>query len=124
PSGQWSDYAMTKSAQVAFVIAMTGQLAEKGIRINAVSPGPVWTVLQVAGGQPQEKIPEFGQKVPLKRAGQPVELAPTYVLLASDSASFTTGQVYGVTGGTAINQWRKDPPMCYWRIFSISSPIV
>ncbi|HIW13604.1 MAG TPA: SDR family oxidoreductase [Candidatus Salinicoccus stercoripullorum] len=104
PSGHLSDYAMTKSAQVAFVIAMTGQLAEKGIRINAVSPGPVWTVLQVAGGQPQEKIPEFGQKVPLKRAGQPVELAPTYVLLASDSASFTTGQVYGITGGTAINQ--------------------
>ncbi|KKK33476.1 oxidoreductase [Salinicoccus sediminis] len=104
PSGLLSDYAMTKSAQVAFVIAMTGQLAEKGIRINAVSPGPVWTVLQVAGGQPQENIPEFGQNEPLKRAGQPVELASTYVLLASDSASFTTGQVYGITGGMPINQ--------------------
>ena len=103
PSGHLSDYAMTKSAQVTFVIAMTAQLAEKGIRINAVSPGPVWTVLQVAGGQAQENIPEFGQKEPLKRAGQPVELASTYVLLASNSASFTTGQVYGVTGGTSIN---------------------
>lgn len=103
PSGHLSDYAMTKSSQVAFVLAMTQQLAEKGVRINAVSPGPVWTVLQVAGGQPQESIPEFGQKEPLKRAGQPVELADTYVLLASDSASYITGQVYGITGGTPIN---------------------
>lgn len=103
PSGHLSDYAMTKSSQVAFVIAMTEQLAEKGIRINAVSPGPVWTVLQVSGGQPQETIPEFGQKVPLKRAGQPVELADTYVLLASESASYITGQVYGITGGAPIN---------------------
>lgn len=103
PAGHLSDYAMTKSSQVAFVIAMKEQLADKGIRINAVSPGPVWTVLQVSGGQPQENIPEFGQKVPLKRAGQPVELADTYVLLASDNASYITGQVYGVTGGIPIN---------------------
>lgn len=103
PSGHLADYAMTKSSQVAFVISMTEQLAEKGIRINAVSPGPVWTVLQVAGGQPQDKIPEFGQKEALKRAGQPVELADTYVLLASDNASYITGQVYGITGGSPIN---------------------
>ncbi|WP_411843220.1 SDR family oxidoreductase [Salinicoccus sp. HZC-1] len=103
PAGLLSDYAMTKSSQVAFVIAMSGQLAAKGIRINAVAPGPVWTVLQVAGGQPQDNIPEFGQNTPLKRAGQPVELADTYVLLASDKASYITGQVYGVTGGMPIN---------------------
>lgn len=103
PSGHIADYAMTKNAQVSFVGAMTGQLAEKGIRINAVAPGPVWTVLQVSGGQPQEKIPGFGQNTPLKRAGQPVELADTYVLLASDNASYITGQVYGITGGIPID---------------------
>ena len=60
---------------------------------------PIWTALQISGGQPQEKIPMFGQNTPMKRAGQPVELAGVYVLLASDESSFTTAEVYGVTGG-------------------------
>lgn len=93
------DYASTKAAIIAFTKALAKQLAPKGIRVNSVAPGPIWTVLQVVGGQPPEKIPEFGQGTPLKRAGQPVELAGVYVLLASDESSYTTAEVYGVTGG-------------------------
>ena len=79
---------------------MAAQLSSKGIRVNTVAPGPIWTPLQISGGQPQSAIPEFGQKELLKRAGQPVELAPVYVFLASDEASYVTGQVYSVTGGS------------------------
>jgi NAD(P)-dependent dehydrogenase (short-subunit alcohol dehydrogenase family) len=75
------------------------QVAEKGIRVNAVAPGPVWTPLQPSGGQPPEKIPHFGENVPLGRAGQPAELASVYVFLASQESSFVTAEVYGVTGG-------------------------
>lgn len=75
------------------------QIAVKGIRANVVAPGPVWTALQIVGGQPQDKIPEFGKQTPLMRAGQPAELAGVYVFLASDEASFVTAEVYGVTGG-------------------------
>ncbi len=93
------DYAASKSAIIAFTKALAKQLAEKGIRVNSVAPGPIWTPLQIAGGQPPEKIPPFGQNTPMKRAGQPVELAGVYVLLASDESSFITAEVYGVTGG-------------------------
>lgn len=93
------DYAATKSAIIGYTRALAKQVAEKGIRANVVAPGPVWTPLQITGGQPQENIPEFGKEVPLKRAGQPAELAGVYVFLASDEASYVTAQVYGVTGG-------------------------
>ena len=68
--------------------------------MNCVAPGPFWSPLQITGGQPQSAIPTFGQQTPLGRAGQPVELSGTYVLLASEDSSYTTGQVFGVTGGT------------------------
>lgn len=103
PASILADYAMTKSAQVSFIVSMAQELGEKGIRVNGVAPGPVWTALQISGGQPPENIPEFGQNTPLQRAGQPVELSDTYVLLASDSGSYITGQVFGVTGGMPIN---------------------
>ena len=74
-------------------------LAEKGIRVNSVAPGPIWTPLQVTEAQPKGKLAKFGQSTPLKRAGEPVELAGTYVLLASNESSYTTAEVYGITGG-------------------------
>ena len=79
--------------------SLAKQLASKGIRVNAVAPGPVWTPLQVSGGQTEDNLKKFGQDTPMKRPGQPAELAATYVTLASDESSFTTGQVYGVSGG-------------------------
>lgn len=99
PSPHLLDYASTKSAIIAFTRALAKQIAEKGIRVNSIAPGPVWTALQVSGGQPQEKLPKFGQDTPMKRAGQPVELSAVYVLLASQESSFTTAEVYGITGG-------------------------
>ncbi|WP_397430800.1 SDR family oxidoreductase [Planococcus sp. CPCC 101016] len=96
------DYAATKFAIIGFTKALSKQLAEKGIRVNSVAPGPIWTALQISGGQPQENIPEFGKgtpETPLGRAGQPVELASTYVFLASTDSSYVTGQIYGITGG-------------------------
>lgn len=99
PSKELLDYAATKAAIMAFTRALAKQVADKGIRVNAVAPGPIWTALQVAGGRATESIPEFGHDTPLKRAGQPVELASTYVLLGSDESSYTTAEVYGVTGG-------------------------
>ncbi len=102
PSPSLLDYASTKAAITAFTHALAKQVAQKGIRVNAVAPGPVWTPLQSSGGQPQEKIPDFGSEVPMKRPGQPAELAPIYVLLASQESSFVTGEVYGVTGGNHL----------------------
>lgn len=102
PSAILLDYASTKAAIVAFTKALAAQVAERGIRVNAVAPGPVWTALQPSGGQPIEKIKDFGSQVPLKRPGQPVECAPLYVLLASNESSFTTGETYGVTGGNPL----------------------
>lgn len=102
PGKELLDYAATKSAIIAFTRALAKQVASKGIRANAVAPGPFWSALQITGGQLDEKIPEFGQNTPLKRAGQPVELAGVYVLLASPESSYTTAEVYGVTGGNHI----------------------
>ena len=102
PSQTLLDYASTKAAITAFTHALAKQVASKGIRVNAVAPGPVWTPLQPSGGQPQEKIPDFGSSVPLGRPGQPAELAPIYVLLASQESSYVTGEVYGVTGGNHL----------------------
>ena len=100
PSENLFDYAQTKAANVAFVKSLAKQLGPKGIRVNGVAPGPVWTPLQVSGGQPQDKIVEFGEATPLGRPGQPAELASIYVQLADDSASFSTGQIYGAAGGS------------------------
>ncbi len=103
PSEHLLDYASTKAAIANFTIGLAKQLAPKGIRVNGVAPGPIWTPLQLDHGQPQEDIPEFGQQSLLERAGQPGELAPVYVFLASNKASYVTAQIYGVTGGEAIN---------------------
>jgi len=102
PGAHLLDYASTKSAIIAFTRALAKQIAEKGIRANCVAPGPIWSVLQVSGGQPQDKLPEFGQNTPLKRSGQPVELSAVYVLLASQESSYTTAEVYGITGGNHL----------------------
>ncbi len=93
------DYASTKSAINAFSKALAGQLAAKGIRVNVVAPGPVWTPLQVAGGQPTEKLAQFGAQTPMGRPAQPAELAPAYVFLASPESSYVTGETLTVTGG-------------------------
>lgn len=102
PSANLLDYASTKFAINGFSRGLAKQLAPKGIRVNVVAPGPIWTPLQISGGQPSEAIPTFGQKVPLKRAGQPVELSDVYVFLASTKSSYVTAQIYGVTGGTEL----------------------
>jgi len=102
PSDILLDYATTKAGIVAYTKALAKQLIEKGIRANVVAPGPFWTVLQPSGGQPQEKVAKFGEQSQFGRPGQPVEIAPVYVLLASQEASYMTGEVYGVTGGAGI----------------------
>ena len=99
PSPQLLDYAATKAAINTFSKALAQQVAERGIRVNVVAPGPVWTPLQVSGGQPTEKLPTFGEQAPLGRAGQPAELAAAYVYLASAESSYTTGSTLSVTGG-------------------------
>ena len=99
PSPGLLDYALTKSANVNFSKGLAQQLAEKGIRVNVVSPGPIWTPIQPTGGYPMEKIMKMGSDTPLGRAGQPAELASVYVLLASQESSYITGENFGVTGG-------------------------
>lgn len=103
PSSGLLDYAATKAAIANFTKGLAGQLAPKGIRVNAVAPGPFWTPLQPSYGQPTEKLTEFGQDTPLGRAGQPAELAPIYVFLASQESSYITGEIIGVTGGRPIS---------------------
>lgn len=99
PSPNIFDYAMTKAAIANFTKGLSTPLMEEhGIRINAVAPGPIWTPLQEAGGS-EDKLKKLGENTPYKRPGQPVELAPTYVLLASQEGSYITGEIYGVTGG-------------------------
>ena len=102
PSDILLDYATTKAGIVAYTKALAKQMIDKGVRVNAVAPGPFWTVLQPSGGQPQEKVEQFGAHSAFGRPGQPVEIAPVYVLLASQEASFVTGEVWGVTGGAGI----------------------
>lgn len=99
PSPILVDYATTKAAINTFTKAVGAQLAERGIRVNAVAPGPVWTVLQVTDGQPPEKIATFGQNTPLGRAGQPAEMAPAFVFLASPESSYVIGETLNANGG-------------------------
>jgi len=102
PGEELLDYATTKGAIMVFTKGLAKQLGPKGIRVNAVAPGPVWTPLQVAGGQLPGKMGEFGQDTPLGRAGQPAELASLYVTLAESGTSFTSGSVFGANGGTGV----------------------
>ncbi|MBO9657821.1 MAG: SDR family oxidoreductase [Chitinophagaceae bacterium] len=99
PSAELFDYAQTKAANTSFVKSLAKQLGPKGIRVNGVAPGPIWTPLQVSGGATMEKLKNFGGDTPLQRPGQPVELASIYVQLAASDGSFATGQVYGSSGG-------------------------
>lgn len=99
PSPDLYDYAQTKAATMNYVKSLGKQLAPKGIRVNGVAPGPIWTALQVSGGATEEKIKHFGEQAPMKRPGQPAELASIYVQLAASDASYATGQVYGSSGG-------------------------
>jgi NAD(P)-dependent dehydrogenase (short-subunit alcohol dehydrogenase family) len=100
PSPDLYDYAQTKAATMNFVKSLAKQLASKGIRVNGVAPGPIWTPLQVSGGATMEKLQKFGGTSPLGRPGQPVELASIYVQLADPNASYTTGNIYGAGGGS------------------------
>lgn len=102
PSPGLLDYASTKSAIVGFTQGLGQQLASRGIRVNAVAPGPIWTPLQPSYGQPMEKLVKFGQNTPLGRAGQPAEVAPAFVFLASQESSYITSEVIGVTGGNHL----------------------
>ena len=99
PSKDLYDYAQTKAAIVNYTKSLAKQLGPKGIRVNAVAPGPIWTPLQVSGGATMEKLEHFGEQTPLGRAGQPAELGSIYVQLAANDASYATGQVYGAAGG-------------------------
>jgi NAD(P)-dependent dehydrogenase (short-subunit alcohol dehydrogenase family) len=99
PSENLVDYAITKAANLSFTKSMAKQLGPKGIRVNGVAPGPVWTPLQISGGATQEKVQSFGDNTALGRPGQPAELASIYVQLAASDASFATGQIYGAAGG-------------------------
>jgi NAD(P)-dependent dehydrogenase (short-subunit alcohol dehydrogenase family) len=99
PSPTLVDYASTKATINAFSKALAQQLAKRGIRVNAVAPGPIWTPLQVSGGQPTDALPDFGKQTPLGRAGQPAELAPAYVFLASGESSYVLGETLNVNGG-------------------------
>ena len=100
PSADLYDYAQTKAATMNYVKSLAKQLGPKGIRVNGVAPGPIWTPLQVSGGATQEKLKSFGGTTPLGRPGQPAELASIYVQLAANDGSFTTGHIYGAGGGS------------------------
>ena len=100
PTPDLFDYAQTKAATMNYVKSLAKQLGPKGIRVNGVAPGPIWTPLQVSGGASMEKLEKFGGQTVFKRPGQPAELASIYVQLAAADASFATGQVYGSAGGT------------------------
>lgn len=99
PSADLYDYAQTKAATMNYVKSLAKQLAPKGIRVNGVAPGPIWTPLQVSGGATQAKLQQFGGQTPMGRPGQPAELASIYVQLAASDGSYATGQVYGAAGG-------------------------
>jgi NAD(P)-dependent dehydrogenase (short-subunit alcohol dehydrogenase family) len=93
------DYSATKGAITAFTRSLAKNLVEQGIRVNAVAPGPIWTPLNPFGGQPKDKIPEFGKNTPMKRPGQPNEVAPCFLFLACEDSSYMTGQVLHPDGG-------------------------
>ena len=99
PSEDLYDYAQTKAATTSYIRSLAKQLGPKGIRVNGVAPGPIWTPLQVSGGATQEKLKNFGGDTPMGRPGQPAELASIYVQLAAADASYATGQIYGAAGG-------------------------
>jgi NAD(P)-dependent dehydrogenase (short-subunit alcohol dehydrogenase family) len=99
PSPDLYDYAQTKAATMNYVKSLAKQLGSKGIRVNGVAPGPIWTPLQISGGATQGKVVTFGATAPLGRPGQPAELAGIYVRLAEDDGSYTTGNIYGAGGG-------------------------
>ncbi len=99
PSDILLDYATTKSAINTFSKALAQQVGPKGIRVNVVAPGPVWTPLQIVGGQPADALPEFGNQTPLGRPGQPVEMAGAYVYLASQESSYVSGETLNANGG-------------------------
>jgi NAD(P)-dependent dehydrogenase (short-subunit alcohol dehydrogenase family) len=101
PSPELLDYAMTKAGIVAFTKALSADLASKGIRVNSVAPGPVWTPL-IPATMPADKVDSFGAQTPMGRAGQPAELAPAYVFFASQESSYITGEVLAVTGGQTL----------------------
>jgi NAD(P)-dependent dehydrogenase (short-subunit alcohol dehydrogenase family) len=96
------DYSATKGAITAFTRSLSQNLVEDGIRVNAVAPGPIWTPLNPFGGQPPEKIPDFGKNVPMKRPGQPNEVAPSFLFLACEDSSYMTGQVLHPNGGEVV----------------------
>ncbi|KAA1191104.1 SDR family oxidoreductase [Paenibacillus sp. B2(2019)] len=100
PSPILLDYATTKAAINTFSKSLAQQVADKGIRVNVVAPGPVWTPLQVVGGQPEEVLKSFGASTPLGRPGQPAEMAPAYVFLASQESSYISGETLNANGGT------------------------
>jgi NAD(P)-dependent dehydrogenase (short-subunit alcohol dehydrogenase family) len=100
PSPDLYDYAQTKAATMNYVKSLAKQLGPKGIRVNGVAPGPIWTPLQVSGGATQEKLKKFGGQTPLGRPGQPAELASIYVQLAANDGSYANGNIYGSSGGS------------------------
>ena len=101
PSPNLLDYASTKWAINGFTKALAQQAMKQGVRVNAVAPGPFWTPLQPSGGQPQDSIESFGESTPYGRPGQPAEIAPVFVFLATQEAGYVMGEIYGVTGGLA-----------------------
>ncbi len=99
---QLLDYSTTKGAIVAFTRSLSQSLVEKGIRVNGVAPGPIWTPL-IPSTFPEDKVESFGKQVPMQRAGQPEEIAPSYVFLASDDSSYMSGQILHPNGGEVVN---------------------
>ena len=97
------DYSSTKGAILGFTRSLAKNLVEKGIRVNGVAPGPIWTPLNPSGGQPPEKIPEFGKDTPMGRPGQPNEVAPSFLFLACEDSSYMTGQVLHPDGGNTTS---------------------
>jgi NAD(P)-dependent dehydrogenase (short-subunit alcohol dehydrogenase family) len=106
PSSSLLAYAATKGAIVTFTKAFAEEAIERGVRVNAGAPGPIWTPL-IPSTFPAERVKEFGQNTPVGRAGQPVEVAPVYVFLASSESSYITGEVIGATGGRSLGLQRR-----------------